>query len=192
MEALPPPSLELSSPSVLSSPGNTRTFLGLLLSDLNSVYVVLIIGWLTHFSFGLPIILPLLQGTLIYWARYSSLYIYSDCNLQSGEETEAGRLFPVPESAESNGHVSWAPCSRSMGRFRHSSAGYLHLEGCSEPFARFMNNNPSPSPFPMSLFHASKNWFCCRIFYINFSSNWQINTCYWRKCVQIRGSYIQY
>lgn len=44
MEALLPPSLELSSPSVLSSPRNTWTFLGLLLSDLNSVYVVLIIG----------------------------------------------------------------------------------------------------------------------------------------------------
>lgn len=118
-------SLELSSPSVLSSPGNTRTFLGLCLLDLNSVYVVLIIGWLTHFSFALPIILPLIQGTLVCWARYSSLYIYSDCNLQSGncqhksgEETEVGRLFPVPESAESNRHMSWTPLFLLLGSFQ--------------------------------------------------------------------------
>ena len=126
MGTLLPLSLELSSPSVLSGPGNTRTFLGLCLLDLNSVYVALIIGWLTHFSFALPIILPLIQGTLVCWAWYSSLYIYSDCNLQSGdcqhhksgEEIEAGRLFPVPESAESNRHMSWTPLLLLPGSFQ--------------------------------------------------------------------------
>ena len=120
------PFIRIVFPSVLSGPGNTRTFLGLCLLDLNSVYVALIIGWLTHFSFALPIILPLIQGTLVCWAWYSSLYIYSDCNLQSGdcqhhksgEEIEAGRLFPVPESAESSRHMSWTPLLLLPGSFQ--------------------------------------------------------------------------
>ena len=42
--SLLPSSSELSSPSVLRGLGNSWTFLCLPLSDLNSVYVVLIIG----------------------------------------------------------------------------------------------------------------------------------------------------